>query len=76
MSHSKDYQAGEWSYHYRPLSFGSVYRGRARGTKREKMYLSLGGMMCDNGQLNPDDVINYFLEYKKQVEARKNGFKR
>lgn len=75
MSHKKNYEAGELSYHYKPTSYGPIEKVRSKGKSASAAYKHLGAMRCDYGQEDPNDLIEFFESYKKELEARKNGFK-
>lgn len=76
MVHKKEFSAGEISIHYMPTSISGVIRLSGKGNKGNEVYLMAGGLRCQNGQLDPQDAIDYFIQLKKELEESKHGHKR
>ncbi len=75
MPHSKDYVAGELSFHAKPAISTPLEKVRARGNKATEALYHLIFMWLDYGHMQLDELRERLNEYEKNLEVRKNGFK-
>lgn len=76
MTHKKEFTAGQLTIHYKATTISGKTVVGGIGLKATQAYLFVGGLRCQNGQMDAQEAIDYFTNIKKELEAEKYGYKR